>query len=370
MNHFERLITVMPADMISITIITQAGQGSRERPSPSSSSERDTFERGRPPRPWKEKQSKKLQDCVFDANHSSGTSGTKSNSEQRMIEAPHIVPSPLHMVQEVHSKLYYIHTKYHLSLQLSPEKLLEVERRSSSTGANPGSDPRIVGSCRSSNGSSPHAANPGSDPLAGVGRCGSRNSVEAGEAFDEEALTEDDEEGEVVPRLHSPAAANSVSESPADVGSQNSNSSIPVGDPLSETPMANSMSEPPADASRRRSENSSVPVGDPLSDTTIMTLDGQGSDGGDGMMEAGETFDVDAQDDKEVVEGEVDGDLPVVGDPNHSAQLRRHISGSDATKQNRARGPSGNETRWKTFTNTPKSPSDEVEEELEEPLTF
>merc|ERR1719341_548740 len=129
--------------------------------------------------------------------------------------------------------------------ELSPEKLLEVERRSSSAGANPGSDPRIVRRTRSrsSNGSSPHAANPGSDPLAGVGRCGSRNSVEAGEAFDEEALIEDDEEGEVVPRLQSQAAANSVSESPADVGSQNSNSSIPVGDPLS--PMANSMSEPP-----------------------------------------------------------------------------------------------------------------------------
>ena len=235
-----------------------------------------------------------------------------------------------------------------------------MERRSSSTGAYPVSVPRIVRRTRSrsSNGSSPHAANPGSDPLAGVGRCGSRNSVEVGDTFDEEALTEDDEEGEVVPRLRSPAAANS----PADVGSQNSNSSLPVGDLLSETPIANSMSEPPADVSRRRSDNCSVPVGDPLSVTPIKTLDGQGSDGGDGMMEAGETFDVEAQDDKEVAEGEVAGDLPVVGDLNHSAQLRRHISVSDATKQNRARGPFGKETRWNTFTLTQKSPSDNVEE--------
>ena len=147
-----------------------------------------------------------------------------------------------------------------------------MERRShSSTGANPVLDPHIVRRTRSgsSNGSSPLAANLGSDPIEGVGRCGSRNSVEVGDTFDEEALTEDDEEGEVVPRLRSPAAANS----PADVGSQNSNSSLPVGDLLSETPIANSMSKAPADVSRRRSENSSVPVGDPLSDTTIKTLD-------------------------------------------------------------------------------------------------
>ena len=240
-----------------------------------------------------------------------------------------------------------------------------MERRSSSAGANPGSEPRIVRRTRSrsSNGSSPHAANPGLDPLAGVGRCGSRNSVEVGDTFDEEALTEDDEEGEVVPRLRSPAAANS----PADVGSQNSNSSLPVGDLLSETPIANSMSKAPADVSRRRSDNCSVPVGDPLSVTPIKTLDGQGSDGGDGMMEAEETFDVEAQDDEEVAEVEVAGDLPVVGDLNHSAPLSRHVSGSDATKQNRTRGPSGNETRWKTFTYSPKSPNDDVRKELESP---
>ena len=114
-----------------------------------------------------------------------------------MIEAPHIVPSPLHMVQEVHSKLYYNHIKYHLSLQLSPEKLLEVERRShSSTGANPVLDPHIVRRTRSgsSNGSSPLAANLGSDPIEGVGRCGSRNSVEVGDTFDEETLTEKEKE--------------------------------------------------------------------------------------------------------------------------------------------------------------------------------
>ena len=91
--------------MISIKI-TQAGQGSRERPSPSSSSEREAFERGRPPRPWKEKQSKKPQDRVLESNHSSGTSGTNSNSEQRMIkdsQAPHVMPPQ----QEVPFKLYY-----------------------------------------------------------------------------------------------------------------------------------------------------------------------------------------------------------------------------------------------------------------------
>ena len=140
-----------------------------------------------------------------------------------------------------------------------------MERRShSSTGANPVSDPRIVRRTRSgiSNSSSPHAAN---------GRSGSRKSAESGEIFDEEALTEDDEEGEMVPRLRSLAEANSLSESPADVGNQNSSSSFPVGDPLSDTP--------------------------------IKTLDGQGSDGGDGIMVAGETFDVEAQDDKEVAEG-------------------------------------------------------------------
>ena len=89
------------ADIISIKIITQERRGSRERPSPSSSSERDYFERGRPPRPWK---GKKSHDRGEDAKQTSGTSGTKSDAEQRMIEAsraPHIVPSPLHRVQEV-----------------------------------------------------------------------------------------------------------------------------------------------------------------------------------------------------------------------------------------------------------------------------
>ena len=68
-------------DMIPLKIITQERQGSRgEPPSPSSSSELDISARGRPPRPWKKKQLKRttLDDC---AEHSSGTSGTKSNPE-------------------------------------------------------------------------------------------------------------------------------------------------------------------------------------------------------------------------------------------------------------------------------------------------
>merc|ERR1719341_1850308 len=61
-------------------------QGSREPPSPSSSSERDMFVRGRPPRPCKGKQLKKTKSHhrASDAEFSSWSSGTKSNPEQRV----------------------------------------------------------------------------------------------------------------------------------------------------------------------------------------------------------------------------------------------------------------------------------------------
>ena len=228
---------------------------------------------------------------------------------------------------------------------------------------NPGADPRIVRRTRSrsSNNSSPAAVDPGSDPLAGVGSRQSRNSIESGETFDKEVLTDDDDEEEVVPNLHSSAAANSLSEPSADVRRQNSITSMSVGGPLSDTPIANSISEPPADVSRSRSQNSSVPVGDSLSGTPNKTLDGQGYSGGERMVEAGKTFDAEAQDDEEVGEGEVVGE---VSDLNNAAS-RRHSSGSGVAKQNRATCPSGNETRSKTFIHTRKSPSEEVGEELE-----
>ena len=190
-----------------------------------------------------------------------------------------------------------------------------MERRSHSPPtANPGADPRIVRRTRSrsSNNSSPAAVNPGSDPLAGVGSRQSRNSIESGETFDKEVLTDDDDEEEVVPNLHSSAAANSLSEPSADVRSQNSITSMSVGGPLSDTPIANSISEPPADVSKSRSQNSSVPVGDSLSGTPNKTLDGQGYSGCERMVEAGKTFDVEAQDDEKEGEGEVAGDLSAV----------------------------------------------------------
>ena len=58
----------------------QAARGFREPPNPSSSSEQDVSARGRPPRPWKGKQLKKMK-LDDRAQHSSGTSVTKSNPE-------------------------------------------------------------------------------------------------------------------------------------------------------------------------------------------------------------------------------------------------------------------------------------------------
>ena len=223
-----------------------------------------------------------------------------------------------------------------------------MERRSHSPHAvNPLSDARAVRRSRSLslNSNSSPAANLGSNPQAVVSGSGSRNSIEAGETFDEEALTDDNEVGEVVQKVCSPAAVNSLLEPREDVGSQNSINSDPTdGDPLSDTPMAKSVSEPPAYVSRTRSLNSS-------SGTTMKTLDGQNSDGGERVIGAGEIL-VEAQDEDAVAEGEV-GDLKHASPPSASA----------ASRQIRARGPSRNETRWKTF--TVKPPSRDMEEELE-----
>ena len=178
---------------------------------------------------------------------------------------------------------------------------------------------------QSSNGSNPSPVIPGSDLPADVNRSRSRSeklrrkTIGTGETSDGEVLN-DDEVGEVVQRLHSPP--NSVSDSPSGLG-------------------------------RRRSQNpnSSLQVGDPLSDNSVKTLDGigQGSDAEETAVGTGETFDVEAGDLDEVEEEEVAGHLPVVVGLNKdvplSHQIYQGISGYGATQQERAKDAFENERR-------------------------